>query len=191
AGGSPPAVRWIIEFGACESVGVLSSSDEYLAIWQERGCRFVSRTCHAARRGPQPGPRIIEFRARENVVAVFSSSDEYLAIWQERGCKAESRTCHAARRGPQPGPRIIEFRARENAVDAPFSSSSDKHRAVWQQRCNMVVSWTIHAARRGPHARCLRWSLRSDYSSHSLTQPGRSRKEADRVKGRTEQNARN
>src|SRR6266699_2953674 len=54
----------------------------------------------------------------------------------------------------------------------------------------MVVSWTIHAARRGPHARCLRWSLRSDCSSHSLTQPGRSRKETDQVKGRTEQNAR-
>src|SRR5207248_9146492 len=133
AGGSPPAVRWIIEFGACESVGVLSSSDEYLAIWQERGCRFVSRTCHAARRGPQPAPRIIEFRGRENVVAVFSSSNEYLAIWQERGCKAASRTCHAARRGPQAGRRLRGLRGGDSAHSAPHRDAHGVEWAVRQQ----------------------------------------------------------
>src|SRR5437762_2378816 len=133
-------------------------------------------------------PGSIEFRARENVAIVRSPSDEHLAVWQERRGMGEARCGHSARCRPPPGRRVLEFRARERP---DFATSRNEHLAVWQQRRNMVVSWTIHAARRGPHARCLRWSLRSDYSSHSLTQPGRSRKEADRVKGRTEQNARN
>ena len=53
----------------------------------------------------------------------------------------------------------------------------------------MVISSPIHAASRGPHTRDWRRNLRHDWSSHSLTQPGRSRKETERVKGRSEQNA--
>ena len=45
----------------------------------------ISRGSHAARRGPQPGRRIIEFRARESAAAVVRSpSDEHLAVGQER-----------------------------------------------------------------------------------------------------------
>src|SRR5205809_8050834 len=113
-----------IKFRARENVAVISSSsNEHLAVWQERRGMGDARGGHFARRSPQAGRRVVEFRARENV-GVYSSSEEYLAIWQERRGRAESRTCHVARRGPQPGPRIIEFRARENVV-VVFSGSDD------------------------------------------------------------------
>ena len=94
-----------------------------------------SRGSHAARRGPQPGRRIIEFRARETAAVPISPSDEHLAVGQERRGMFVSLGSHAARRGPQPGRRIIEFRARERAavLDPPATSTWPLGRsvAVW------------------------------------------------------------
>ena len=62
----------------------------------------TSRGHHATRRGPQPGRRIIEFRARENGAGVITPSDEHLPVRQERRGMAGSRGGEAARRNPGP-----------------------------------------------------------------------------------------
>ena len=113
---------------------------------------LVSHGSHAARRGPQPAHRIIEFRTREIDAAVAKSpSDEHLAVGQERRGIVDSRGRHAACRGPQPGRRIIEFRARELLAKG-ISSPSDEHLAVGQERRGMAVSCRGEAAggRPGP-----------------------------------------
>ena len=96
----------------------------------------VSRGSHAARRGPQPGRRIIEFRARENaggIPPLKSPSDEHLAVGQERRRMVESRGSHAARRGPQPGRRIVEFALASGAagvIISPVTSTWPLGRSV-------------------------------------------------------------
>src|SRR6266446_3714318 len=94
----------IIEFGARETLAlaVLSPSDKHLAIGQERRGMEDSFGRHAARRGPQPGRRIIEFGARENLaeVGVLSSSDKHLAIGRKRRDMVVSLVSHTARLGP-------------------------------------------------------------------------------------------
>ena len=142
-----------------------------------------SRGSHAARRGPQPGRRIVEFRARERAAGVNSSSDEHLAVGQERRGIEASPLSHAVRRGPQPSRWIIEFRAREKDED---SSPSDEHLAVGQERRRIEVSRGSHAARRDPRTRCLRWRFRSGCSSYRLTEPSQSREDADGAKSKTD-----
>ena len=57
-----------IKFRARENVAVVSSSsDEHLAVWQERRGMGDARGGHFARDSPQPGRRVIEFRTRESV----------------------------------------------------------------------------------------------------------------------------
>ncbi len=72
----------------------------------------VSRVGHAARRGPQPGRRIIEFRARESAAEAISPSDEHLAVGQERRGMAVSRGGEAARRLPRA--RCLRWRLRND-----------------------------------------------------------------------------
>src|SRR5439155_1123570 len=123
-----------IKFRARENVAVISSSsNEHLAVWQERRGMGDARGGHFARRSPQAGRRVVEFRARENCqpLPFSSSSDKYLAVCQQRRGVTVSCSGHLARRGPEPGRGIIQFRARENA--AVVLSSSDEHLAVWQE----------------------------------------------------------
>ena len=133
---------------------------------------LVSHGSHAARRGPQPAHRIIEFRTREKAAVASSSSDEHLAVGQERRGIVDSRGRHAAGRGPQPGRRIIEFRTRE--IDAAVAKSpSDEHLAVGQERRGMAVSCRGEAAGGRPGPALTRARLYQHQPSSEQNQPER------------------
>jgi hypothetical protein len=98
--------------------------------------RRVNKTSgvEAASNSPAPARRIVQFRARKNVVleeAMASACNKDHAIGEQGRRVIIARGVEAASGSPGPVGRIVQFRARNN--DATSYSPRDQHHAVRQQ----------------------------------------------------------
>src|SRR6266566_3097747 len=115
---------------ACgNAAGVNSPSDKHHAVWQQR--RRVIRACdvETARGGPAPARRIVQFRARENVVvAIKPPCNKHHAVGQQR--RRMLRACDVEAASDSPVPAVwVRWRFDIQSFLADISLSSLPQRA--------------------------------------------------------------
>ena len=135
------------------TVVVISPRDEHAPVVQHARRVQQPRLRHAPRGRPRVRGRVVQLRARENVVAtvvVVSPRDEHPSVVQHARRVTIPFLRHAPSRRPGARGWIVQLRAREIAR---ATSPRDEHTPVVQHARRVPRPHLGHVARGGPGAR--------------------------------------
>ena len=106
-----------------------SPRDQHFAVPQQGGRVQLSRHIQVADARPQASGRIVDFRARQEIVAhVHAAGDQHRAIGQQRGGVTGSGRDHRASVRPGAGDGVVEFRGSHRTAARDQDPAAGQHR---------------------------------------------------------------